>query len=97
VDLAKFGYRSERNVEMLWNLTIIWQHARTSGLNMAISLFSLKYGYFGTFFLQKTFVIIPLPLFFGFIQKEKEKEKENKNKNPWLGTMFFPYIYILIM
>jgi hypothetical protein len=63
-DLAKFGYRSERKVEMLWNPTIIWQHARTSGVNMVISRFSLKYGYFGPFFLQKTFVIPPLPCFF---------------------------------
>jgi hypothetical protein len=75
VNLAKIGYRLERKVEMFWNFTIIWQHARTSGLNMAISLFSLKYGYFGPFFLQIFFVIFPFLFFFWFHPK-------NKNKTP---------------
>jgi len=78
VNLAKFGYRLERKVEMFWNFTIIWQHARTSGLNMAISLFSLKYGYFGPFFLQFFLSSSPFPFFGGF----HPKNKKNKNKTP---------------
>jgi hypothetical protein len=36
-DQAKFDSRSEKKVEILWNLTIFWLHARTFHLNLAIS------------------------------------------------------------
>jgi hypothetical protein len=33
-NLAKFGYKSERKVNVFWNLTILWWHARTYHLNL---------------------------------------------------------------
>jgi hypothetical protein len=47
-DLAKFGYRSQRKVEIFGYLTICLQHTRPSSLNLAISqFFPSKYGDFG--------------------------------------------------
>jgi len=38
-DLAKFGYRSKRQVEFIWILATYWQHARTYGPNNVNSTF----------------------------------------------------------
>ncbi len=38
-DLAKFGYRSKRQVEFIWSLATYWQHAWTYGPNNVNSTF----------------------------------------------------------
>ncbi len=46
-DLAKFGYRSKRQVEFIWSPATYWQHARTYGpnkVNSTFFLFSSEYG-----------------------------------------------------
>ncbi len=54
--LAKFGYRSEREAEIIKNLTIFWGAAGIYCLRMAIAEFiSLKSGDFNAFFSQKSF------------------------------------------
>jgi len=35
--LAKFGYKSERKIQIFWQPAIVWRPVGTSGLNMAIS------------------------------------------------------------
>ncbi len=52
-DLAKFGYRSERKVEFLWNHAIYWH----CGLNVATSTFYLprNMATLGHFFQKKSF------------------------------------------
>jgi len=48
-DLAKFGYSSERTLELFWISSFLWWHGGTCCLNMAISVsFSSKYVKFGS-------------------------------------------------
>jgi hypothetical protein len=55
--LAKFGYRSHREVENFKNPAVFWKPAGTYHLNMMISeKYSSKSGNFGAFFPQKSFV-----------------------------------------
>ncbi len=91
-DLAKFGYRLERTIEILRISNTIWLCIGTDCLNMVISFFfSLsKYGGFGPSFSQK--VLCRICIAFFFRQSGKILQKSTKHgKGNYFGKISCKY------